>query len=134
MQIANAKLVFTQDAVSWGAKQLPLYEKVIAAARKKSEEIGVMQNIAVVDAGGNLTAFGKMDGAWTGHPDQNTIAVAQFPAPNQRFKRPPGIDRYPNLMAVPEGVGSHTVAGSRAAARAAHRRDTARWSAAPVET
>ena len=24
-----------------------------------------------------------MDGAWTGHPDQNEIAVAQFPAPNQ---------------------------------------------------
>src|SRR5882757_7053341 len=24
-----------------------------------------------------------MDGAWTGHPDQNAIAVAQFPVPNQ---------------------------------------------------
>ena len=24
-----------------------------------------------------------MDGAWTGHPDQNEIAVSQFPAPNQ---------------------------------------------------
>ena len=24
-----------------------------------------------------------MDGAWTGHPDQNDIAVAQFPVPNQ---------------------------------------------------
>src|SRR6266404_664068 len=24
-----------------------------------------------------------MDGAWTGHPDQNAIAMAQFPAPNQ---------------------------------------------------
>jgi acetyl-CoA synthetase len=32
LRIANAKLVFTQDAVSWGAKQLPLYEKVNAAA------------------------------------------------------------------------------------------------------
>jgi uncharacterized protein GlcG (DUF336 family) len=43
--------------------------RVIAAARKKAEEIGVMQNIAVVDAGGNLTAFAHMDGAWTGSID-----------------------------------------------------------------
>jgi len=42
---------------------------VIAAARKKAEEIGVMQNIAVVDAGGNLAAFAHMDGAWIGSID-----------------------------------------------------------------
>ena len=29
-----------------------------------------------------------MDGAWTGHPDQNAIAVAQFPAPNQLTRAP----------------------------------------------
>ena len=29
-----------------------------------------------------------MDGAWTGHPDQNAIAVAQFPIPNQLERRP----------------------------------------------
>ncbi len=28
-------------------------------------------------------ASAGMDGAWTGHPDQNEIAVAQFPFPNQ---------------------------------------------------
>jgi uncharacterized protein GlcG (DUF336 family) len=43
--------------------------RVIAAARKKAEEIGVMQNIAVVDAGGNLAAFAHMDGAWIGSID-----------------------------------------------------------------
>ncbi len=42
---------------------------VISAARKKAEEIGVMQNIAVVDAGGNLAAFARMDGAWIGSID-----------------------------------------------------------------
>jgi malate synthase len=62
-------------------------------------------------------ALALMDGAWTGHPDQNAIAVAQFPAPNQGFKRPPGIERYPNLRPAPTGVGAHTIAGSRAAAR-----------------
>jgi malate synthase len=62
-------------------------------------------------------ALALMDGAWTGHPDQNSIAVAQFPAPNQGFKRPAGIDRYPDLRPAPAGIGAHTAAGSRAAAR-----------------
>ncbi len=31
LRLADAKLVFTQDAVLWGAKRLPLYEKVVAA-------------------------------------------------------------------------------------------------------
>jgi uncharacterized protein GlcG (DUF336 family) len=43
--------------------------KVIAAARKRANKIKVMMNIAVVDAGNNLTAFAKMDGAWQGSID-----------------------------------------------------------------
>ncbi|MDX2058061.1 MAG: hypothetical protein SFV24_09695 [Gemmatimonadales bacterium] len=62
-------------------------------------------------------ATALMDGAWTGHPDQNAVAVAQFPEPNQGFRRPEGIDRYPDLRPAPLGVGRHTEAGSRAAAR-----------------
>ena len=58
-----------------------------------------------------------MDGAWTGHPDQNAIAVAQFPAPNQIGQRPEGTDRTPDLRPVPEGVGKRSVAGTRAAVR-----------------
>lgn len=58
-----------------------------------------------------------MDGAWTGHPDQNAIAVAQFPVPNQVAARPPGVERYPDLRPVPEGVGRRTLEGTRAAAR-----------------
>ncbi|MBI3404923.1 MAG: hypothetical protein HY046_05650 [Acidobacteria bacterium] len=58
-----------------------------------------------------------MDGAWTGHPDQNEIAVGQFPAPNQLSKRPANAERYPNLRPVPSGVGAKTLAGTRAAIR-----------------
>jgi malate synthase len=58
-----------------------------------------------------------MDGAWTGHPDQNTIAVAQFPAPNQIGRRPEGIERYPDLRPVPHEIGACSEAGTRAAAR-----------------
>lgn len=42
---------------------------VIDAARAKAEEIGTPMDIAVVDAGGNLTAFARMDGAWLGSID-----------------------------------------------------------------
>lgn len=44
-------------------------KRVIAAAELKASEIGVPQNIAVVDAGGNLVAFLHMDGAWLGSVD-----------------------------------------------------------------
>ncbi len=43
--------------------------RVIAAAEKKAEEIGQPMNIAVADAGGNLVAHVRMDGAWMGSVD-----------------------------------------------------------------
>jgi malate synthase len=58
-----------------------------------------------------------MDGAWTGHPDQNEIAVAQFPFPNQIAKRPQLPNSHPDLRPVPKGVGGITLAGTRAAVR-----------------
>ncbi len=41
----------------------------IDAARNKSGEIDTKMNIAIVDAGGNLKAFARMDGAWLGSID-----------------------------------------------------------------
>jgi len=58
-----------------------------------------------------------MDGAWTGHPDQNAIAVAQFPYPNQLHKRPPDIDPLPDLRPAPKAIGETTLEGNRAAVR-----------------
>jgi uncharacterized protein GlcG (DUF336 family) len=43
--------------------------KVIAAGEKKAADIGQPMNIAVVDAGGNLVAHVRMDGAWIGSID-----------------------------------------------------------------
>jgi len=37
--------------------------KIIAAAEKKATEMGQPMNIAVADAGGNLVAHVRMDGA-----------------------------------------------------------------------
>ncbi|HEX7289515.1 MAG TPA: heme-binding protein [Conexibacter sp.] len=44
-------------------------QAVVDAARAKAAEIGVPMNVAVVDAGNNLTAFARMDGAWLGSID-----------------------------------------------------------------
>ncbi len=44
-------------------------ERIIAAAKQKSIAIDTKMNIAVVDAGANLVAFARMDGAWLGSLD-----------------------------------------------------------------
>ncbi|MGO1410837.1 MULTISPECIES: GlcG/HbpS family heme-binding protein [unclassified Microbacterium] len=40
--------------------------RIIAAGETKADEIGQPMNIAVVDAGGNLVAHVRQDGAWIG--------------------------------------------------------------------
>jgi uncharacterized protein GlcG (DUF336 family) len=44
-------------------------KRVIDAGETKAAEIGQPMNIAVVDAGGNLVAHVRMDGAWIGSVD-----------------------------------------------------------------
>jgi len=44
-------------------------KRVIAAAEAESSTQGQPSNIAVVDAGGNLVAHVRMDGAWLGSID-----------------------------------------------------------------
>lgn len=73
--------------------------------------------LKILEADKRNEATVGMDGAWTGHPDQNEIAVAQFPAPNQIHVRKTGIEAQPDLRPVPEGVGKKTIDGTRAAVR-----------------
>ncbi|MBI3663959.1 MAG: hypothetical protein HY234_13035 [Acidobacteria bacterium] len=73
--------------------------------------------LAVLEKDKKNEALSLMDGAWTGHPDQNAIAVGQFPMPNQMHARPESAVRYPDLRPRPSGVGAHTLAGTRAAVR-----------------
>ncbi|WP_299256217.1 heme-binding protein [uncultured Aquimarina sp.] len=44
-------------------------EKIIIAAKEKSIALNTKMNISVVDAGANLVAFARMDGAWLGSLD-----------------------------------------------------------------
>lgn len=60
-----------------------------------------------------------MDGAWTGHPDQNQIAVDQFPNPNQ-MEFVHEWERKPDLRPPFEG-GEATLSGTQQAIRVAIR-------------
>ena len=44
-------------------------KRILAAGEAQATEIGQPMNIAVVDAGGNLVAHVRMDGAWLGSVD-----------------------------------------------------------------
>ncbi len=53
---------------------------VVMAALEKAKETKTKMDIAVVDAGGNLKAFARMDGAWIG-----SIDIAQKKARTARY-------------------------------------------------
>jgi uncharacterized protein GlcG (DUF336 family) len=48
---------------------LEVAETMIQAAKKKAEELNILEDIAVVDSSGTLKAFARMDGAWLGSID-----------------------------------------------------------------
>jgi uncharacterized protein GlcG (DUF336 family) len=89
---------------------------ILAAAAKKAAEINTKMDIAVVDAGGNLKAFIRMDGAWIG-----SIAISIDKAFTARMfdiatkdlaeKAPPGggfygiqLSNHGRIMILPGGV------------------------------
>lgn len=44
-------------------------QTIVDGAVKKASDMGTLMDICVVDAGGNLKAFARMDGAWLGSID-----------------------------------------------------------------
>jgi uncharacterized protein GlcG (DUF336 family) len=74
---AAAALALTSAAFAVDASKLALpgdltlaqAQKVVAAAEAKAQLQGTLMNIAVIDAGGNLKAFARMDGAFLGSID-----------------------------------------------------------------
>lgn len=55
-------------------------QAAVAAAVRKAAELGLKMDVAVVDAGANLKAFARMDGAWIG-----SIDIAQRKARTARY-------------------------------------------------
>ena len=97
-------------------------EKAIVAAKQKSTAIDTKMNIAVVDAGANLVAFGRMDGAWLGsldisikkaktarYFDMNTGIIGELSQPGQPLFN---IEHSNNgLITFPSGVPIKNTAG-----------------------
>jgi uncharacterized protein GlcG (DUF336 family) len=66
---ANPATTQSADAQSVKDISLDQAEQVVQAARDKASQLSLKMDIAVVDAGGNLKAFARMDGAWLGSID-----------------------------------------------------------------
>ena len=67
----NLTMLFSGSVMAGGNNGITLDQAmaVVAAAQAKAEKQGTLMDIAVVDAGANLTAFVRMDGAFLGSID-----------------------------------------------------------------
>ncbi len=76
-----------------------LAQKMVDAAVVKARELGVSENVAILDDGGNLKAFGRMDGAPipTTEMAQNKAYTALFGVSTQEFFK--FIQSDPSLLA-----------------------------------
>lgn len=97
-------------------------EKAIEAAKQKATAIDTKMNIAIVDAGANLVAFGRMDGAWLGSLDisikkaktarffdMNTGIIGELSQPGQSLFN---IEHSNNgLITFPGGIPIKNAAG-----------------------
>jgi uncharacterized protein GlcG (DUF336 family) len=61
--MANSKSLDSKDIT------LEQADRAIRAALEKARQTNTLMNIAVVDAGGNLKAFARMENAWLGSID-----------------------------------------------------------------
>lgn len=82
-------------------------EAVVAAAKAQATRIGVPMNIAVVDDGGHLMAFAKMDGA-----KLSSITIAINKAISSAIRRLPSGparsgDEVNLLLSLSLAIGSH---------------------------
>jgi uncharacterized protein GlcG (DUF336 family) len=82
---------------------------IIAAAEKKADEIGQPMNIAVVDAGGNLSHV-RQDGAWLGSIDISISKAWTSKAFDIQTK-----DLGDNSQPTQQFFGIHTTNGGKVA-------------------
>src|SRR5277367_3726886 len=87
-----------------------LAQKMVNAAVAKAKELGVAENVTILDDGGNLKAFSRMDGAPvpTIEMAQNKAYTALLGVSTQEFQVYPGrsvaFGRHPHAFAN-GGVG-----------------------------
>ena len=93
------------DVVKKYSISYELAQKMVDAAVAKATELGVSENVAILDDGGNLKAFSRMDGApiLSIEIAQNKAYTALFGIPTQDFQlypsRPVAFSRHPHACA-----------------------------------
>jgi uncharacterized protein GlcG (DUF336 family) len=98
-------------------------QAVLSASLAAAEEQGTLMDIAVVDAGGNLKAFARMDGAWLGSIDIATTkarTARYFDLPTEELGKlsQPGGPLYQietsngGLITFPGGLPLHAADGT----------------------
>src|ERR1700704_1674693 len=87
------------DVVKKHSISSELAQKMVGAAVAKAREVGVSENVAILDDGGNLMAFSRMDGApiLSIEMAQNKAYTALFGVSTQDFFN--FIQRDPSLLA-----------------------------------
>jgi uncharacterized protein GlcG (DUF336 family) len=86
-----------------------LAQKMVNAAVAKARELGVSENIAILDDGGNLKAFSRMDGAPipTIEIAQNKAYTALFGVSTQDAKLQQGTPKVSPIIPL-KAVASYT--------------------------
>ena len=87
------------DVIEKNSISSELAQRMVDAALAKAKAIGVPENVAVVDEGGNLKAFARMDGApiLSIEISQHKAYTALFGFPTQDFFK--FIQTDPSLLA-----------------------------------
>ena len=87
------------DVVTKHSISSELAQRMVDAAVAKARELGVTENVAILDDGGNLKAFSRMDGASipTIEIAQNKAYTAMFGVSTQDFFKK--IQGDPSLLA-----------------------------------
>ena len=93
-QTAEAVTKFSGETMTLEAAQ-----RIIAASIKKSDAMGIKMNITVLDVGGNLKAFVRMDDAFLGSGDisikkAKTAVLFEAPSGALGTMTQPGGDLY----------------------------------------
>jgi uncharacterized protein GlcG (DUF336 family) len=87
------------DVITKGSISYELAQKMVSAAVAKARELGVSENVVILDDGGNLKAFSRMDGTPipTIEIAQNKAYTALFGVSTQDFFN--FIQSDPSLLA-----------------------------------
>jgi uncharacterized protein GlcG (DUF336 family) len=99
------------DVVKKHSISSELAQKMVGAAVAKARELGVSENVAILDDGGNLMAFSRMDGApiLSIEMAQNKAYTALFGVSTQDFfnfiQGDPSLLASRRLLAWRRGVG-----------------------------